>query len=165
MQNVIAKVFGWLLCACLASFLAGCASTPHAPLVLDRVGPIHPGGSGTAGQLMVLTATERIESGRIPYDIHTSYSVLDASGKVVQSVVNHVGQTDQSPMVATLPIGKYTVVGRSEAYGLVRVPVLIQGHKMTYVYLERGGIPKVDLVSETNVVRFPNGDAIGWRAP
>jgi hypothetical protein len=114
---------------------------------------------------MVFTATERVNSGGVFYDPHTSYVILDQTGKKIAAVQNHAGSADQAPMITTLPKGQYTVVGCADAYGSVRVPVVIQGGRLTEVNLERGGILKTHLDGSTNLVRFPNGDVIGWRAP
>lgn len=152
------------LTAPLLVLLTGCASQQTA-LRIEAVGPKNAGSSGRQGALVVRTATQAFNDGGIVYHHHTPYSILGENGTKVKSVTNHTGPTDQAPMIVNLDKGNYRVIGLAEAYGRVAVPVVIQGNRLTEVNLERGGIPLADLGSNTNVIRFPNGDIIGWQAP
>lgn len=147
-----------------AAMLTGCA-TSNTSLNLAPVGPDTAGNSlVTSGQLIVRTATEPHNDGNIVYSPHTGYAIYDATGKKVQFVQNRVGATDGTPMLVTLPRGEYTIEAQSEGYGRVRVPIVIEGGRLTRVYLERNGMPKADIPKQRELVTFPNGTVIGVRA-
>lgn len=161
----LAMRFGnWMITCMLAAGLAGCASLSET-LSLPPVGPDTPGNSlMNIGQLMVYSATIADDNHRIWHYPHTGYNLYDERGQKVRYVVNHVGMDDPVPSLETLPAGQYTVVAQSDAYGKVRVPVSIEGGRLTRVYLERGGMPKTERGGNPNLVTFPNGDVIGIRA-
>jgi len=62
-----------------------------------------------------------------------------------------------------IPTGNYKVVAESAAYGRVTVPVVVQAGKVTVIHLDRGWRP-VSTVSINELVRLPDGEAVGWRS-
>jgi hypothetical protein len=120
-------------------FLAGCASTP---IVLAPVGPNPSGETAFAGNgsLEVFSDTETHEIAENTYYYpHTGYSLRDASGRLVEYVPNHIGSTDESPTLVTIPAGDYKVIAESSSYGRVTVPVAILPDRTTIVHLDRVG--------------------------
>lgn len=158
----------WILWAMLAGAVAaGCSSPgpPETPIVLESIGPRGAGPRpAPTGYLRVYTATRDVESGRLPYQVHTPYWVFDEHGQRIRSVVNHVGDTDQAPMLVTLPPGKYRVVAEAAGYGQVTVPVVLVGGMLTEVHLQRGGMPEWQATPANELVRLPDGSPAGFRA-
>jgi hypothetical protein len=143
--------------------LAGCASTPIA------LAPVGPGPTNqkdyySKGYLKVFsdTKTHLIGDGP-PYYTHTGYSIYNESGTRLQYVANHIGEMDESPSLVKIPTGNYKVVAESAAYGRVTVPVVVQAGKVTVIHLDRGWRP-VSTVSINELVRLPDGEAVGWRS-
>jgi len=149
----------FLLAASL--LLASCASV--SPVILhDTVGPaLALANQEQNGSLRVYTATAWMSDGDGPLVLgYTNYKIEAGDDSLVQPVSNG----GDEPARVSLPKGIYVVEAESESSGTVRVPVLIETDKTTEIYLEREkdwkplGIPSADLV------RLPNGQAIGFRA-
>jgi hypothetical protein len=157
-----------LLNVCVvAVLLAGCVSKPRNTLTLDPVGPLTGAAVGAftrpTGYLEVYTATEPYDDGGFVYYRQTPYSVYDDKGRRVKSVVNRVGMTDQRPMTVPLPAGEYRVYAQAEGFGIVEVPVVIVGTRLTEVHLERGGIKDPSQIPENARVQLPDGRTVGRR--
>ena len=152
-----------ILPAALAvALVSGCASQP---IVLSPVGPapVQAEAHVSMGRLQVFSATETHPDGDNTYYYpHTGYSILSDSGQMVKYVHNHVGTMDESPSLVTIPTGHYRVVAQSESYGRVTVPVVIKSGRTTTVHLERDWKPVAQTPGE--VVRLPDGEAVGWNA-
>jgi hypothetical protein len=150
------------LACCL---LSGCA-TPKGQLVVGTVGPQNPRGStsGGFGQLQVFTQTVQNNDGGIPYPLHTAYWIYTTNGFKVKSVQNHVGPNDMSPMVVMIPAGLYHVIARADRYGIITVPTVIEGNRVTQIYLDSTGLPAMFAEDPTKLVHLPGGPAIGFRA-
>lgn len=149
----------------LAAVLAGCGG-PRGKLVLDTVGPQSPRGSvsrGT-GQLQVYSATEQRDSGGIVNALHTPYWVYSTNGAKVRAVQNHVGHTDPAPMRILLPAGEYRIIARAARYGLVTIPTIIEGNRLTQIFLDDVGMPGARAEDSSKLVFLPGGPAIGFRA-
>jgi len=80
----------------------------------------------------------------------------------VKFVSNHMGDTDESPARVTIPAGRYNIVAESSSYGRVTVPVVIQQDRTTVVHLDGAWKPSSS-TSSNEVVRLPDGEAIGWK--
>jgi hypothetical protein len=158
---IIMKMKNAFIGAVIIPLLAGCTSTP---VVLNSVGPepINPEALLPKGYLQVFSDTDTIRDGDGPlYYPHTGYSIHDESGKVVQFVPNHIGDTDESPSMASIPAGNYQVVAESSSYGRVTVPVEIQEGRTTVVHLDRDWTPSSN-TSTNDLVYLPDREAIGW---
>jgi hypothetical protein len=149
----------------LAVLLAGC-NTPRGHLVLDKVGPQDPRGSVSrgSGQLQVFSESQQYNSGGIFYYVHTPYWVYSTNGTKVRAVQNHVGETDSAPMRILLPAGEYHVIARAERYGLVTIPTIIEGNRLTQIFLDGAGLPGAKAEAPSKLVFLPGGPAIGFRA-
>jgi hypothetical protein len=152
-----------VLSAALAlAILSGCASPP---IVLAPVGPapVEKTAHVSTGRLQVFSAAEaRADGDDTYYYPHTGYSIFSDVGRRLKYVNNHVGTMDESPAVVPLPTGHYRIVAQSEAYGRVTVPVVIESGRTTTIHLERDWKPAANL--SRNVVRLPDGEAVGWSA-
>jgi hypothetical protein len=145
---------------------AGCLT--HKPgLVLDPVGP-PPGlssGSETTGSLIVFSAFDPTGVHRMDRQAHTSYKILSEDGKLLQKVRNDSGNMAGGPTSVQLAAGSYHVVAGANGYGLVTVPVVVLGGKVTVVHLDGGGSwPDRAQMIQVGAVRLPDGRVVGWRA-
>jgi hypothetical protein len=150
-----------------ALFLTGCASTgPTATTVSDPIGPRPLGlARDYVGFLEVCSATEEHADGDNTYRYpHTDYQIFTSDGQLFKQVRNAITLSDESPERVTLPKGRYVVAAQSETSGLVNVPVVIETGKTTVLHLERQKDWKPELASrESDLVRLPNGQVIGYR--
>ena len=148
--------------------VSGCALT--GPTVVNApVGPRPPGlyGGGYVGFLTVYSATEQRQDGDNTYaNVHTDYQIYTADGRLFKEVRNSLGPTSETPERVTLPKGSYVVAAQSETSGNVSIPVVIQTGKGTELHLEREKDWKRLAVNarESDLVRLPNGQVIGYRA-
>ena len=86
-------------------------------------------------------------------------------GKFLQAVHNDSGTMLQEAVPVELPPGKYRVVASANGYGHVTIPVVIKAGQTTMLHLEGGGSwPNESAFNQTNAVRLPDGQIIGWRA-
>ena len=114
--------------------------------------------------LQVFSGTTEVNDGGIHYYPHTSYRVYSTNGSFIKFVRNHTTPTDQRPTMVELSVGDYSVTALSEGMGVVKVPVTISGSQVTSVYLERSRMKEAEGADEKQLVRFPNGKVVGWKA-
>ncbi|MFZ1074676.1 MAG: hypothetical protein WAO21_14720 [Verrucomicrobiia bacterium] len=150
--------------------LAGCA-TGKGGITLDAVGPV-PAQSAVVssinGTLVVFSAYEVNAdfNSRDPYrPEYSDYRILGADGKLLRRVHNNSGTIPQDPLPVELPAGKYRVIARANGYGYVTIPVIIEAQQSTVLHLEGGGSWLGNsTLAQTNTVRLPDGQVVGWRA-
>lgn len=150
------------------AWLAGCASSNQA-----RIEPVGPRPSAAAvqsgdnGTLIVYSAfaTDADFYNRNPYGRrYTDYKILTADGHLVEKVHNNNDTVVQDAVPVNLPPGSYQVKAQSNGYGRVTVPVVIAANQTTILHLDGGGAwQKRESFNETNTVRLPGGDIIGYR--
>ncbi len=153
------------------AWLSGCATSDRTWLVLDTVGPAPvqtAAANSTNGTLMVYSAYEANAdfNARDPYrHEYSDYWIFSASGTSRQRVQNSSGTILQRPQAVELPVGIYRVKAQANGYGLVTVPVMIRAGCDTIVHLE-GGVrwPVPSGFNQTNAVRLPDGEIVGWKA-
>jgi len=148
--------------------LVGCA-TSRSGLVLDCVGPqpiITTASPSRAGTLIVYSAFQA----NADFDTrdafrpeYSNYSIFNTDGKLLQKVVNNSGTIFQDPLPVTLPAGQYRVSARANGYGYVTVPVVIAANRNTVVRLETDS-PGAAAFNETNAVRLPGGEIVGYKS-
>jgi hypothetical protein len=151
--------------------LAGCA-TGRSGITLATVGPVsvQPAAiSSTNGTLVVYSAFEVNAdfNSRDPYrPEYSDYRIFTIGGKLLQRVHNNSGTILQDPVPVELSAGKYRVIARANGYGYVTVPIIIEARQSTILHLE-GGVSWSDksVSGQTNTVRLPDGQVVGWRAP
>jgi len=107
-----------------------------------RVGLVRSGGmehrTGSAdGYLLVYSATDEVNDGDIIFNVHSSYSIHTADGKLFKNVENHMSRSDEIPELVTLPPGSYTVEARSGSNGFVRIQVQVKPARQTILDLDR----------------------------
>lgn len=165
MTTTLRLFLATLVLGAACCLLSGCA-TPKGQLVVGTVGPQNPRGStsGGFGQLQVFTQTVENNDGGIVYPVHTAYWIYTTNGFKVKSVQNHVGPNDMSPMVVMLPAGLYHVIARADRYGIITVPTVIEGNRVTQIHLDSTGLPAMFAEDPTKLVHLPSGPAIGFRA-
>ena len=157
--------------ACLlvgTALITGCASSQPG-LVLDTIGPpaASSAATGSNGTLVVFSAFDpHADFNDQRYLRHyTDYRITSDNGNLVRVVHNDNGLLMQGPKRVELPVGAYHVVARANGYGLVTVPVIIRADQVTTVHLEGGSSwQNRSQLSQSNPVRLPDGDIVGWRA-
>jgi len=152
-----------------ATLWSGCAFGPR-DMTSEPIGPspASVAENNGEGSLVVYTA----------YDVHaigvgdheerrhySDYKIFTEDGKLQRTVHNDVGTVVKEPAHVTLPAGTYRLVAGANGYGTVTVPVVIGSNRQTVVHLEGGASwPDVAANDQARVVRFPDGEIIGWRA-
>jgi hypothetical protein len=149
---------------------SGCASERN-PVVLDAVGPAQPAKPDPAtadqGTLVVYSAVDPTPhfGARDPFrPVYSNYEIYSPDGRLLEKIHNNDDTMLQRPVGVGLPAGKYTVQARANGNGLVSVPVIIQAGQNTVLHLEGGANFGNRPASDTNVVRLPDGQIVGWRA-
>ncbi|MBA3830580.1 MAG: hypothetical protein H0X34_01540 [Chthoniobacterales bacterium] len=156
-----------LLTVSAALLVSGCAWA--GPTVVNApVGPRPPGllEDGYAGFLTVYSATEQHRDGDNTYaNVHTDYQIHTPDGHLFKQVSNSLGPRSEIPVTVKLPKGFYSVVAQSETMGAVTIPVVVGTGKTTELHLEREKDWRRVAVNarESDLVRLPNGQIIGYR--
>jgi hypothetical protein len=148
--------------------LSGCVS---GGLALDTVGPV-PAQTAAVnpdeGTLMVYSAYDANAdfNSRDPYrPEYSDYKICTSDGKLLRRVHNDSGTILQDPASVELPAGKYRVIARANGYGYVTVPIFVEAQQTTILHLEGGGAwSDKSMFNQTNTVRLPDGQIVGWRA-
>lgn len=162
----------FLLFAVLLASVAlgpGCRTTKQG-VVLDPVGPpvLSKTKISTQGTLVVYSAQEVDAdfNARDPYrPEYSDYKIFTPDGNLLRRIHNNSGTLLQDPLPVSLPSGRYRVVALANGYGFVTVPVDIQPDQTTELHLEEDGDwPEGPTANQTNVVRLPDGQVVGWKA-
>jgi len=168
-MNKTAKTFFTFIVTTAGALLTGCA-TGNGP-ALDTVGPSLPqpvSATSTDGILVVYSAYEAnadFNSRNPDLPEYSDYRILTTDGKPLQRVRNNSGTILQDPLPVELPAGKYRVIARANGYGYVTIPVIIEAQQSTVLHLEGGGSWLGNsTLAQTNTVRLPDGQVVGWRA-
>jgi hypothetical protein len=149
--------------------LSGCASYERG-LVLDPVGPapVQSATVGSKGSLVVYSAFDvhaDFTSTAPGRHRHTDYRIFSEDGKLLQAVHNDTRSILGGPVEVSLSPGTYHIAARGNGYGIVTLTVVIAPHQITTVHLEGGGSwSNKGALNQTNAVRLPNGQIVGWRA-
>lgn len=160
--------FPVLIVTAIGVLLTGCAASNR--LVLDPVGPppSQPAAVGlNLGKLVVYSAYEVNAdfNARDPYrPEYSDYKIFYPEGELLQKVHNNSGTILQEPATMELPAESYQVMARANGYGIVTVPVLIEARKITVLHLEGGFWSNASGFNQTNAVRLPDGQVVGWKA-
>ena len=99
-------------------------------------GPVRPGSLDRRtelpqGHLKVYSVTGEFNDGDAWYFPRSSFAIYTIDGKLFKSVESQHFADDIIPEVVALPVGTYTVVGRSKRDGYVRILVVIkEGQQM-----------------------------------
>jgi hypothetical protein len=148
----------------LASWLAGCSSTPVAP-----VGP-NPNRTPVASSTGVLEVYSRQVAHRDDQEIggngaadwnqHGNYTIYAPDGTARQ-VRNAEGRYEVAPKPVTLKPGKYVIKAQAADFAWVEVPVTIEPGRTTRVHLDYNWSPPPNTPKD-ELVTLPNGRPIGW---
>ena len=152
-----------------AILYSGCASQRNN-VVLDTVGPVQlpkPDPiSMNEGTLMVYSAFDPGPhfGASDPYrPVYSNYEIYSVDGKLLKKISNHDNTMLQRPLGVGLPPGKYSVEAPANGYGFVTVPVIVKAGQSTILHLEGGSSFGSHLANDTNLVRLPDGQVVGWR--
>ncbi len=154
----------------IGGLLSGCVGD-RSGLVIDPVGPRFPQSSAVnsrTGARVVYYASEgganwNARDPRRP--VYSDYKIFSVEGNFLQAVHNDSGTMLQEAVPVELPPGKYRVVASANGYGHLTIPVVIKAGQTTMLHLEGGGSwPDESAFNQTNAVRLPDGQIIGWRA-
>jgi hypothetical protein len=146
----------------LLVLLAACSSQPHSAS-LPPVGPapLEDASPGSTGYLVVYSAWSNfVDQGSTGH--HSRYTITSDDGAFTREVINHVDRFDEGPIRLPLLPGRYHVRARSAHFGRVNVPVVIQKAQITFVYLDGATHPRGPSVKESDTVRLPDGEVVGW---
>ncbi len=153
----------------LGALLAGCAGM-RSGVVLDPVGPTpaSPAQANSGSGTLIVYSAYQVNANFNYSDpnrrVHSDYKILDQDGKLVTRVHNATEDILKSAVQVTLPAGKYSVVARSNGYGIVTVPVIIEAGRETILHLEGGyKWPDENEFNDANAVRLPDGEIVGWK--
>jgi hypothetical protein len=151
------------------ALLSGCISSNNS-FKSETVGPL-PSSAGTTdstnGTLLVYSAYKRnadFDSSDPNRPEHSDYKILTDDGRPVCRVHNITPTSLQDITTVELAPGKYQVVARANGYGYLTIPVFIERQRSTVLHLEGGGFwPNETEFNQTNSVRLPDGQIIGWK--
>ena len=152
------------ICSLLALLLTACSSAPRQAVV-QPVGPAPTASahSESAGYLVVYSAWSRfVDQGSTGH--HSRYTLTPDDGTPSRVIINHADRFDEGPLRLPLAPGAYHVSARSAHFGRVSVPVIIQPHQTTFVYLDGSAHPELQTSSQANAVKLPDGEIVGWSA-
>jgi hypothetical protein len=152
-----------------ALLYSGCASQRNN-VVLDTVGPVQTSkpdpASANQGTLTVYSSIDPNPhfSARDPYrPVYSNYEIYSADGRLLKKVHNNDDTMLQRPVGVGLAPGKYSVEAPANGYGLVTVPVIVKAGQNTILHLEGGANFGSHPANDTNLVRLPDGQIVGWR--
>ena len=185
MNNLNIYLVGFSLCC-----VTGCVSKPMGTR-LDPVGPspLAIAQRADTGNLQVYSARElapvsvemqlyvasrefspednSLQREFLHTSAHGNYSIFDANGKFIKRVSNAKGMNDSSPTLVKLSPGNYLLQAVTEEYDTFRhpvvVPIEIKPGLSTIVHLDGTGNTETSNANAA-LVRFPNGEIIGWRS-
>ncbi len=162
------KTFLTLFLATAIASLTGCASAKDG-LVLQPVGPVPSpavAGNPDTGTLVVYSAyvvTADFNSRDPNRPEYSDYRIYSDHGKLLRKIHNDSGTIFQDPRRVSLPTGSYRVVARANGYGYVTVPVTIAAQRTTLLRLA-GNWSASYQFNQSNAVRLPDGQIVGYRA-
>jgi len=168
--RIVSAMKSLLICAASALLLVmtGCISE-REHLVLDPVGPARASApeKSSEGFLMVYSAYEagaHFYSRKYDGREFSDYSIFDTNGQLIRNVHNSTDSIIEEPATVSLPPGQYKVIARSNGYGDVTVPVVIERDQQTVIHLEGGGTGAEFAGANPNeTVRLPDGRIVGYR--
>jgi hypothetical protein len=162
------KIVAFLhLCALAGALtlLPACAFQ-SAPVAVQPVGPAPDQTAGKThdGYLVVYSAWGLVNENKAPVDHHSRYTITSDDGKMNRVIINHIDRFDEGPIHLPLAPASYKVKALSAHSGMVIVPVIIKPDQITYIYLDGQARPKPTEQSQTDFVRLPDGQVVGWAA-
>jgi len=155
----------------LLTLATACALTSTPSVVVGPVGPapetnrktLPPPATGD-GFLEVHSAIRAYVSEREMYRVHTAYGIYTPDGRRFKSVQNTQGLNTPEALVIALPPGAYDIKAWADGLILVKVPVVIEPHRLTRVNLEAGDADLAKKAKPEQLVRLPDGRIVGWSA-
>jgi len=148
----------------LLALLCGCET--QRLIVIDAVGPAHAMSAPAprAGTLIVYSVLESASVEQSEYPVHSPYTLLTDEGRLLLHVGNRTGAFAANPQALSLAAGRYRVRALAPGGGEVIVPVIIESDQTTVVRLDGSALAQRSAESAT-LVRLPDGQVVGYRAP
>lgn len=146
----------------IALLLVGCSTTPVS------IGTVGPGpyalktSDSSGGSLQVYSALVGRSEGDDPaWFQHSDYYLKKNTAGKYRHVDNATGHYAKRPRTVVLAPGRYTVRAQAGNGGWVEAPVVIRRGETTVISLDQSWNPGA--APETEIVRMPDGSAVGWR--
>jgi hypothetical protein len=160
-----------LICTLAAGVLISGCATHKGNLTFATVGPVQSDlkmPDAATGTLVVYSAFKRnadFDTSDPTHPEHSDYKILNTDGSLARNVHNVTKTVFEDAVPVSLSPGKYEVVARANGYGFLTIPVRVDAGQKTVVHLEGGGFwPDDSVFNETNAVRLPDGQVIGWKS-
>jgi len=143
--------------------MASCSNSP-AGVYLPTVGPEPPSSPDSQkGVLIVYSELERVTPPFDEFELRRSaFDVISETRNDVQHIANN--QESDEPVRLYLAPGRYVVAASTRKFGVVKVPVIIATDNSTLVHLDGSKLANAEQHSGEQIVRLPNGAAVGWAA-
>ena len=144
--------------------LTACSFHSKPPLI-QSIGPAPRANTnpGPDGCLVVYSAWSNfVDPGSSGH--HSRFTISADDGAMSKEIINHLDRFDEGPVRLALPAGGYHVRARSAHFGRVNVPVLIKERQITFVWLDGSFHPEAPSARESNAVKLPDGEIVGWSA-
>lgn len=151
-----------LLAAAFLALALGCVHPREFSVATVGPAPSSHLSGATNGTLVVYSAWRKTGTDDTDHPVHSSYDVLTESGQAVQHVRNYVTPILDEPASISLAPGKYVVRARVQRYGFVSVPVVLEPHKTTVLYMDDTTKPDSTGQKPIDPVKLPDGRVIGW---
>lgn len=114
--------------------------------------------------MQIYTATRTRVDGDSTFEYpHSGYTIYNPDGSFFKYVRNHAGRMDPVPSVVAIPAGQYLIDAQAEEYGGVKFTVEVKPGRLNVVHLEKDPKHPAAQHEEAQVIRLPNGKAVGWR--
>ncbi len=151
-----------LLAALATLATIGCAEQQRASL--SALGPetapiVQKSSTGT---LVVYSAWRRTGTDDPDHRVHGDYQVLTPESKPFLRVRNYITPMLEDPANIPLAPGNYLIKARVQGFGFVSVPVTIESHKTTALYMDNTTQPDAQSRANVQQVQLADGRVIGW---
>lgn len=162
MKNKLVKFLSLAAVIGTLAFAPGCAYH-STPVAVSAVGPApqEQANNSQDGYLIVYSAWGLVNENKAPVAHHSRYTIISSDG-TERVIINHIDRFDEGPIRVSLTAGSYKVSALSTHLGRVIVPVIIAPQQTTYVYLDGRTRPNLAANEQADVVKLPNGEAVGW---
>jgi hypothetical protein len=87
--------------------------------------------SSAHGYLTVYLTSDDFSDRSAWYFPHSFYAIYTVDGKLFRNATSQPSADEDIPDVLALPVGAYTIVGRSKKGGYIRLPVVIKAGERT----------------------------------
>jgi hypothetical protein len=154
----------------IGALLTGCAGM-QSGLVLDTAGPapIPTAQSNSGPGTLIVYSAYQVNADFNSRDPnrreHSNYKILDQDKKLLEWIHNQTDDIFQNAVPVKLPAGEYFVVARSNCFGIVTIPVIMDAGRETVLHLNGGDKwSEGTAIIAANAVCLPDGEIVGWKS-